>query len=281
MKRILIKRRASLGDVLNTTPVARRLRTENPKAIIRVSTHHGAAYVGNKDISDTEFGIDETAFHQIIDLNMCFESNRRIHQVDANMLKAFGDTEGDKTIKLAYGQLNAAWPWDKVVVIHANRTWAQRTIERQFWEKTISLLEERGLVPVLTGTSQDWPIDHLHNLRDRLTLPMQAALINQAACFLTGASGLVTVAGATETPMVVLTSMTPALNWFPYRRGTVGWNMFEVAAPVPCHGCDVNEPPSEYYPCRRTDIPNECMSSFSPKIVADRVEQAIAEDRRK
>lgn len=281
MKRILVKRRASLGDVLNTTPIVRRLREENPKAIIAVETLHQHAYLGNRDADLVQSNCEGGDFDQIIDLNMCFESNRRIHQVDANMLRAFGDTNGDKTIILEEQPLKQEGRplWEKIIVVHANRTWSQRTLSQIFWNEIIVALENSGFMVVLTGTAQDWPLSIGFDLKDKLTLAQQVWLIGKAACFLTCASGLVTVAGATETPVVSFVSMTPWQNFFPYRHGVIGWNMYSIRTPLDCYGCDVDEPPSEFYRCKfGTDA---CMTSFSVEQAVETVKAAIANDRRR
>lgn len=283
MKKILVKRRASLGDVLNTTPVVRRLREENPDASICVNTLHGHAYLNNLHVNHVMGNPPvnwEEDFDQVIDLNNCFESNRRIHQVDANMLRAFGDTDGDKTIILKSQPLEEEGDphWEKVVVVHANRTWSQRTLSQTFWNEIVVALENCGFTVILTGTSQDWPLSSGIDMKDKLSLAHQVWLIGRAACFLTCASGLVTVAGATETPIVSFTSMTPWQNFFPYRHEIIGWNMHSIRTPLDCYGCDVDEPPSEFYRCKfGTDA---CMQSFSVEQAVETVKYAIAEDKR-
>lgn len=280
MKRILVKRRASLGDVLNTTPVVRRLRFENPDASICVETLHAHAYASNPHANSVGPNFDLDSFDEIIDLNMCFESNRHIHQVDANMLRAFGDTRGEKSIylKRARVEFEDRPKWDKIIVVHANRTWSQRTLSQEFWGAICVALTREGFSIMLTGTSQDWQWE-FPTMIDRLTLAQQVWVIGKAACFLTCASGLVTVAGATETPIVSFVSMTPWENFFPYRHGTIGWNAHAIRTPLDCYGCDVDEPPSEFYRCKLgTDA---CMESFNVEQVVETVKAAIAGDRRR
>jgi len=50
-KTIILQRWGALGDVLNTTPVLRRLRKENPDAFIDVVTAKLAAYSDNPDLT--------------------------------------------------------------------------------------------------------------------------------------------------------------------------------------------------------------------------------------
>src|SRR5260221_9357715 len=49
--RILVKRKAALGDVLFTTPIIARLRRQNPDAAIYVQTDHPDVYRRNPDIA--------------------------------------------------------------------------------------------------------------------------------------------------------------------------------------------------------------------------------------
>lgn len=280
MNRILVKRRASLGDVLNTTPIVHRLRREGgPSALICVETLHPAAY-RNSPHADVVAASYIEDHDRIIDLNMCFESNRRIHQVDANMMRAFGDTEGDKTIILRHTLIEflIEIDWSKVVVIHANVTWAQRTLPVAWWNEVLVALGKDGWVTVLTGTSKDLNVDGMVDMRDKLSLASQANLIDRAKVFLSGSSGLVTVAGSTETPIVCMVSMTPWENWVPYRHGEIGWNTFPIRTPLTCYGCDVDEAASEYYPCKFGH--NACMQSFDVEQVVETVRIAAKEDRR-
>ena len=280
MTQILVKRRASLGDVLNTTPIVHRLRREYPSALIWVETLHAAAYRRNPhtDVVSPPF---DGEFDRIIDLDLCFESNRRIHQVDANMLRAFGDTEGDKTIILKHNPINfiSEINWSKVIVVHANATWAQRTLPIQWWNEVLIALNLDGWITVLTGTESDLPVtEGLVDLRGKLSLASQANLIDRAKVFLSGSSGLVTVAGSTETPIVCMVSMTPWENWAPYRHEEIGWNTWPIRTPLTCYGCDVDEPAVEYYPCKYGH--NACMQSFDVERVVETVRVAAREDRR-
>ena len=75
--------------------------------------------------------------------------------------------------------------------------------------------------------------------------------------------------------------MTPWENFAPYRHGEVGWNSWPIPTPLACYGCDVNEPPSEFYPCRKTGSEhNACMQSFDPKMVVETALRAMVEDKR-
>lgn len=283
MNKILIKRRASLGDVLNTTPIVKRLREENPNAKIHIETYHESAYIDNPHIDFLFVGghANIKDYDRVIDLNLCFESNRRIHQVDTNMLNAFGDTNGDKTIVLKNKEFRIAQEpdWSRTIVVHANRSWPQRTFSEQFWFDIIEGLKSEGFFVITTGMGNDLNPPNANSLINKLTLGEETYLIKKAACFLTGASGLVTVSGATETPVVVLCSMTPWEHFFPYRHGDVGWNMWPITTPLPCYGCDVDEGPSEYYECKYKT--NACMSSFDINEIVKTVKMAVKEDLRK
>lgn len=280
MTRILVKRRASLGDVLNTTPVVHRLRREDPSALIYVETLHSTAYRNSPHADMITAGSLVEDFDRIIDLNGCFESNRRIHQVDTNMLRAFGDAEGDKTIVLQHNPIEflAEIDWGRVVVVHANVTWAQRTLPVAWWNEVLAALGKDGWITVLTGTSKDLNVAGMVDMRDKLSLASQANLIARAKVFLSGSSGLVTVAGSTETAIVCMVSMTPWENWAPYRHGEVGWNTFPIRTSLTCYGCDVDEPPVEYYPCKFGH--NACMQSFDVEQVVEQVRKAAKEDRK-
>lgn len=284
MMRILIKRRGAMGDVLNTTPVVRRLRQTYPQALISVETHHGHVYLNNPHadfISSIQPAIESNK-DLIIDLNGVYERDRRCHQIDAYFKHAFGDTDGDKSVFLFHPTINPIYLEPRsYVVIHPNVSWPSRTFLREWWQEVANGLVAAGQTVVVTGTVQDHRIsgDGIIDARSRLSLAQQASLIEDSATALCGPSGIATVVGATNAPLVVLCTITKVeYGVLPYRHGEEGWNTTPLITSMNCYGCSELEPPSEYYACRRGD--NACVSSFAPEMVVEQTLAAIQNDRR-
>src|SRR5579859_6544586 len=173
-KTILLQRVGALGDVLNTTPVLRRLRKENPDAFIDVVTAKLSAYRDNPDLTSLCPARPAPYYDRSIILDMVSERNRKINQVDAYMLEAFGDAAGDKTLFLAHDTRPPSrlpeLPWPHVVVIHPNTSWAQRTFAQEWWQEIADKLVQRGFLIVVTGTHIDRVIrgKYILDTRDKL-----------------------------------------------------------------------------------------------------------------
>lgn len=285
--RILLIRHGALGDVLCTTPVARRLRDENPLATIHIETFHAAAYYDNPYIDailDPNERRDD--YDHVIDLSLVYESNRRTHPVDSFFLAAFGDTQGDKSFYLAHPpampQLRFSFDPECAVVIHPNTSWPSRTLPTAFWQTLSDKLVKRGLDVVVTGTAMDRPPSgaKIHDLRGKPTLAQQATLISQSRCALFGQSGMTAIAACTDTPLVSFYTITRPEFEIPYRHGELGWNATALRTPLPCFACYEDYAPGEYYECERGD--NACVNgSFDPDVVVEAVVKAIDNDRQK
>lgn len=283
-KTILLQRFGALGDVLNTTPVLHRLRKENPDAFIDVVTAKLAVYRDNPELTSLCPARTAPYYDKSVILDMAYERNRKVNQVDAFMLEAFGDTEGDKTLFLAHDKAPPErlppLPWPHVVVIHPNTSWAQRTFSNEWWQSIADKLVLHGFIVVVTGTYIDRVIKgrRILDTRDKLTLAEQASLIENAACALCGPSGVANLVACTETPLILICNITRAEYTLNHRHGELGWNSTVIRTPMDCYGCAEDEPPSEFFKCRRGD--NACVSSIPIEVVVKGVEEAILKDRR-
>jgi ADP-heptose:LPS heptosyltransferase len=282
--KILIQRKASLGDVLNTTPVIHRFRREHPDAEIHYQTDHPMALFQNPHLS--RWGYDQNGDYDLVcNLDGAFERNRSVHQVDAMLFTAFRDTDGDKSIIFTHEKefkiptVASA----QLITIHAAKTWPSRTIPRDWWEMVTARLMYRNFVIAITGGVYDGGVygdmDMVKDFRGKLTLAQQVALIESSAAFLVTGSGLMPLSGCTDTPVICPMTITHHSRAMPYRHGELGWNFTPLIANVPCYGCDVDVPECEYFACKFGH--NNCVSSFDPDQTVEAVLNAIANDRRK
>ena len=279
--KILIKRKGALGDVINTTPVARRLRQENPEAQIDVATYHTRAYFRNPHIDNVvnPDTITGDGYDLTVDLNGSYESERNIHHIDKYMLTAFGNTDGDKSPVFEPSAVSTGFESNEnVIVVHPAVSWPSRTFPTSFWQDLVNLLDEAGYTVIVTGTSNDQQLTGVIDTRGRFGLDQQARLIDWSKAFICSDSGLMALAATTEVPIVALLTITKAEFAAPYRYNELGWNFYGIKTPLSCHGCAAEQPPGEYFTCKRGD--NACVTSIKPKDVVDVTINAIFCDRR-
>ena len=277
MERILVRRTGAFGDVIDTTPVLRRLRQENPDAEIDVLTQYPGVF---KD-SPHRIGFKrDVRYDRFIDLDMAFERNlRRVGVVESYMEAAFGDREGSTQLEMAYGPPpEFGMDWSLAITMHPARSWAQRTLPEQFWIDLANVLAERGWIVLCIGTKQDWGFNgrRVVDLRDRLDVQTQAAVIGASRAFVCSESGPMMLAQVTDVPVVALHTM--ALPWITARErhGVVGWRFHGIPAPIDCVGCSHRLPEaSTFFSCLRGD--NKCVTMFDPETIADEVESAARE----
>jgi ADP-heptose:LPS heptosyltransferase len=282
---IILQRMGALGDVLNATPVLRRLRQENPEAFIDVVTAKLEVFRNNPHLTSLSPGRTTPYYDRSVILDMVYERNRYMNQTDSFMQAAFGDTEGDKTPFLAHDPFPPEGlpllPWTRVVVMHPNRSWEPRTFPQVWWQTIADKLVSRGYVIVVTGTVIDHAIrgKRVLDTRAKLSLARQASLIENAACAICGPSGIANLAACTEAPIALICNMTRAEQTLHYRHGELGWNTTVIRTPLDCYGCSELQPPNEFFGCRLNT--NACTTSLSVDSVVEAVEQAILKDRRK
>jgi ADP-heptose:LPS heptosyltransferase len=277
----LVRRLGAMGDVVNTTPVVRRLAREG--YAVYVQTHHGEVYNGNPDLALLDNSV--ASFDRTIDLMGAYEARRDVHHIRAYMQVAFGDGgDGhDLTGFVAHDPRFSAAHYDisASIVVHPTRSWPNRTLPQIWWEDLVVRLCNAGFPVVLTGSLHDHTVHEprAFDLRGRLTLSQQLSLIESARCFVGGESGLATAAGATEAPIVNLYALTRGELWLPFRHNVMGWNFHSITPQIECFGCAARQGAVEYFDCERGT--RECLQLFDPAYVVQVVERAISNDRRR
>ena len=269
--RIMVRRTGALGDVVLTTPVIRRLRRENPDAEIAVSTAYPAIFRDSPHrliVNPVTFDPD-----QVIDLNLAYERSPSMHIVEAYMIAAFGDIGEpvDRRQELfGIGNWRPFTTKMRTVAVHAARAgWRNRTLPWATWATVVRLLRERGFWPILVGTDRDripgvdctsCMVPDIH---------VQARLIAGCVCFVGSDSGLLHVAGATNTPIVgVFTCARPEYR-LPFRGDCLA-----VVPDLPCIGCLERQPvPATTEACERGDL--ACVGAVSADAIADAVEMIV------
>ena len=284
--RIMVRRSGALGDVVLTTPILRRLRRENPDAEIGVHT----AFTGIFNNSPHKLFVTNQAplpypwtpdggLDRMIDLDLAYEKRPTMHIVRAYMQAAFGD-DGEPEDLHQEMFFPPVEPWVKerrVVAVHAAKAgWRNRTLPEATWMKVVKLLQDEGCFPILVGSMKDaLPSAKCASFHSG-DIMQQAAMIARCRCFIGSDSGLLHVAGATQTPIVgVFTSVMPAYR-LPWRHGIHGWNCGSVMPNLDCVGCVARQPvPTTIETCERGDI--VCTGMVSAETIVETTLRLIEE----
>lgn len=164
-----------------------------------------------------------------------------------------------------------------LVVIHPGCSMPARTYPWERYAAVGDLLAERlGATIVLTGTTEERPlVDHLyarmrpetrrvtHCLAGELPFATLCALIETADLLITNNTGPMHIAAALKTPVVTLFALTnPPEQWGPWRVPHR-----QLYHEVPCRLCY----------SRVCPYGHECLSLIAPEMVADAVEELLAE----
>jgi ADP-heptose:LPS heptosyltransferase len=277
-KRILIRRWWAMGDVIMVTPIIARLRAEMGDDIeIDIITGCPDVFEGDKKIRTNPPVINYYDYCRVIDLDGVYERNRTVHAVDAYMLACWGDAiwpNKQTTLLHQRPTEKIAVDWRSAVVIHAGATQQRnRMMPRAFWDRLIQLLLHNGLIPVIVGGGQDhsWPgVAGVVDLTNRHSLAETAWVIDQCACFVSCDTGVMHVAGTTNTPIVaIFTSVLPEhrMRW---RDGILGWLTTPLVPALDCIGCNGGDH------CRRGDFACvEGREAIQPEEVLAAVQKII------
>lgn len=257
---VLVIRKAALGDVLLTTPIVKRLYDQGYKVFVQ--TDHPQVFKNSPYVAEAAKSINRTG-KKIINLDLAYERNPKMHIVDAYSLVAFGDTITPKDIFL--GPLpplhRMAAPY---VVFHAGTSWKNRTWSRDNWVKLEQLVFNKfGYKIYVVGSTRDFHTPNAVDLREKTpTLEDLAQVILDAEFFVGIDSGPLHIAQAVGTKAYgIFTSAKPE-----YR--TTG--AFPIIPDIDCHGCLHDEPPPvTFCGCRRGDY--KCLELITPELVMQKI----------
>jgi hypothetical protein len=135
---------------------------------------------------------------------------------------------------------------DKYVLIHPVTTWPTRTWSAANWMLLTKTLNDMGIAVISIGKDSsetgffnvDKPVFNFHienglNLMNKTSISDCWHLIDKAQCFITMDSGLLHLAGTTETFIIELGSAINPEFRSPYRHGTQDYNHFYVPGSCP------------------------------------------------
>jgi ADP-heptose:LPS heptosyltransferase len=248
----------ALGDTLSVTPTLRKLHhTYNQK--ISVITHHPNLFHTNPYVDNifNELNDDIKNNYEVFNSfnigyhpnGVCYKHNvmdiRQFHAINLGFMLTKDEMELDyrpNTICITPDLPK------KYVLIHPVQNWNSRTWEAKKWQLLTKLLNERGIPVVSVGKDSselggsnvnkpvfNFPIKLGLNLMNKTSLDETWHLINNSMCFVTMDSGLLHLAGTTDTEIIQLgSSINPEFR-SPYRNGSQEYKYHYVRG-----GCGLN-----------------------------------------
>jgi ADP-heptose:LPS heptosyltransferase len=273
--RVLMRRRVSLGDVIMTTPVLARLRYMlGAEAVLDVETRVPTVFYRNPHVNHVIEAADSDKYDRVIDLDLAYERQPRMHVIDAYMLEAFLDPVWPAKDCLLYRAPIDDLPelrWSSAVALHPARTWRNRTMSQVFWRGVIDGLIAYGWIPVVLGSVADFDwagTPQVIDLTARLSIHQVATVIERCACFVGNDSGLLHVAGTTSTPIVGLFTVARPEYRLPWRAGVNGWRTTALVPALDCVGCLADAPaPVISVGCHRGDYACVGTEALTPALV--------------
>lgn len=231
-KKYSIIRHNALGDVILTTPIVRYLKSKEPNCQIYFHTaFHSNVYDNNPYIH--KYGNIPIPFgSKVIELGGCYESNLGPHIIDSYFKKIGVDNPTEEMRKLEIFPSESDDEYvDKWVnenkcgnycVIHLRNSWSN--IEISTINKCISHIHSLGINIIYVGNDGgdlvgDLSIPSTNLIGCGWSIQKIYCLIKRAKMFFGLDSGITHLAGATDTPIVVLYSWQTKENRAPRTKG--------------------------------------------------------------
>ena len=241
----------ALGDTLAVTPTLRKLFNSYGKKI-SVATHQPEIFKNNPYVDNIFNEITEeikNEYEVFVSFNIgyhpngvCYKHNtmdiRQFHAVNLGFML----TRDEMSMDYFPDEVESieGLP-EKYVLIHPVQNWNSRTWDEKKWQMLTKLLNERGIAVIsvgkdsseLGGSNVNKPVFNFNidiglNLMNQTTLSQTWWLINSAMCFITMDSGLLHLAGTTDSEIIQLGSSIHPQFRAPYRKKNQGYKYHYV-----------------------------------------------------
>ena len=279
--RILVDRRAALGDLVMITPVIRELRRRHPGAWLQVVTEEPGILKNNPNVDLVVEPKDMKAadpWDLYINLNDAYETQVTSHYVDSYLERAFGQdyqnidhsvemfpTDEEKS---AVDEAVAEFGNDYIVVHMRRWAWENKNIDLETWSMFFTRFhdEHPNTKIVVVGAKHDYTLppdpEKYINLVGQLSVGEIQYLISRSRAFVGVDSGPFHIASTTDTPIVALISHLLPEQILPWRKGVFGDKITVVTSKVECLGCYARQkPPVNNLICENS-IAWACAKSF-------------------
>lgn len=237
----------SLGDTLAATPTLRKLYNSYNRKI-DVVTYHPELFIRNKYVNKVfKFGtiLEEKSYSEIFNtfLGVGGKKNdygvekkhntidiRQYHALDLGFMLNEKEMEYDY---IANNYLEIENLPSEYICLHVANTWPSRTYSDENWQTLINLINSKNIAVVLIGKNShetgfynvDKPTKKLNfiiglDLTNKLDISQCWHVINKAKYFITMDSGLLHLAGTTDTHIIQLGSSINNKLRAPYRKNS-------------------------------------------------------------
>lgn len=249
----------ALGDTICSTPVLRKVSQSYQKKIT-VITKYPEIFQNNpfveKTFSSTGVNLDfikenfiyHNSFHSLGKQNQDgveFKHNnidiRQFHAIKLGFMLSNDEMEC-QYYPNEFETINNL-P-EKYVLIHPVQTWPSRTWESTKWMKLTEILNSLNISVVSIGKDSsetgffniDKPTFNFEikkglNLMNKTNISQAWHLINKSQCFITMDSGLLHLAGTTDTNVIMLGSSIKPEFRLPYRKGSQSYKQDYISGP--------------------------------------------------
>lgn len=281
LPKILLRRRAALGDVIMATGVVRELY-HRYNCQIDIATEFPHVFNNNpyvRAIYHTNAAPDPTNYDLYVNLDDAYELNPLNNYVDSYFYRAFGEslvvdkstelfpTEFDRSFVNSFIDNNQL---DQFVVVHIRQWhWPLKNMAWDTWYAVFEQLftERTDFKIVCVGTEQDGFVEHplFVDARNKLNIQQQKLLLDQARCFVGIDSGPYHVATASKTRIISLhTHLLP-------ERIVPEWKtVMAIRSNVDCVGCnDHQQRPVRQVVCKHGDY--RCKDNFDATRIANNI----------
>lgn len=248
----------SLGDTLAATPTLRKLYNSYNKKI-DVVTYHPELFINNnyvnrvltfekninkenyKEIFNTFLGVGVKSGEYNIEKKHNTIDIRQFHAIDLGFMLNENEMEYDY-VPDEYVEIEDL-P-QNYICLHVANTWPSRTYSDKNWQDLINLINEKNIFVVLIGKNSqesgfyniDKPTKNLNfkiglDLTNKLNISQCWHVINKSQYFITMDSGLLHLAGTTDTNIIQLGSSINNKIRAPYRNGSQNYKYKYISGP--------------------------------------------------
>ena len=240
----------SLGDLLCATPTIRKIAKVYKSKVIVVSPSpwllknnpfvSKSIHIDDVSLEDLEKNYDvHKSFHLLgkrdpmgIEFKHAICDIRQFHSKDLGFMLTPDELTCDyfpSTFDECMGEVPLP---EEYVAIHPVQSWASRTWEEEKWRDLCKKLSDSGVPVVAVGKNSGEYSNHLHrdkpvfnidsviDYTNKTTLDQTWHILNRANCVITMDSGILHLAGTTDTPIIQLGSSIHPYFRAPYRNGS-------------------------------------------------------------
>lgn len=284
-KRIAIRRTGALGDVLLTTGVIRRIKELYPDCSVSVATQSPEIFRNNPHVDRVAGSIFDIASDEYYDLDLVYEKSPKKNVVAAYAQAVFGDDavgdmrphlySNDNDFNSMAAKMHGFdFSRERVLVVHAARSWENRTWPREKWLEVVRALSNQMKV-IVVGRGGDFTMDmysNVYNMVDRFNIFEIRELLKKAVAFVGMDSGIFHVAQTTDVPCVGLFTVAN-----PAYRVTRARDTISLVPKSDCRFClHEQQTPVTFVDCNWKSGPDrfKCLGEIKPDDVINAVRAA-------